>query len=223
MEQVSWRNVCCNPFNKPGHYSMKKNLRPVLSWMIDVLPSVKADGKICDSCRKQLTLLIVKPSSLDNASVSTNEEPLDESCDNPCNDADDDYACPLDLESINECLKGIGETPVIKKKLVHKSYTKDKLSKIKIAAAKAVLPTVMLSKIDDGHEIIEQLKEKFCASTERSQKIEILTILPKSWSVNKIQEEFLVTNYMARTAKNLVKKKRDFVFPKPKAWMHLIY
>ena len=24
---------------------MKKNLRPVLSWMIDVLPSVKADGK----------------------------------------------------------------------------------------------------------------------------------------------------------------------------------
>ena len=183
---------------------MKKNLRPVLSWMVDVLPSVKADGKVCDSCRKQLTLLIVKPSSLDNTSVSTNEELLDESCDNPCNDADDDYACPLDLESINECLKGIGETPVIKKKLVHKSYTKDKLSKIKTAAAKAILPTVMLSKIDDGHEVIEQLKEKFCASTKRSQKVEILTILPKSWSVNKIQEEFSVTNYMARTAKNLV-------------------
>ena len=109
MEPVSWRNVCCNPFNKPGHYSMKKNLRPVLSWMIDVLPSVKADDKVCDSCRKQLTLLIVKPSSLDNTFVSTNEEPLDESCDNPCNDADDDYACPFDLESINECLKGIKE------------------------------------------------------------------------------------------------------------------
>ena len=195
---------------------MKKNLRPVLSWMVDVLPSVKADGKVCDSCRKQLTLLIVKPSSFDNTSVSTNEEPLDESCDNPCNDADDDYVCPLDLESINECLKGIGETPVIKKKLVHKSYTKDKLSKIKTAAAKAVLPTVMLSKIDDGHEIIEQLKEKFCASTERSQKVEILTILPKSWSVNKIQEEFSVTNYMARTAKNLVKKSGILSSPNPK-------
>ena len=126
MEQVPWRNVCCNPFNKPGHYSMKKNLRPVLSWMIDVLPSVKADGKVCDSYRKELTLLIVKPSSLDNTSVSTNEEPLDESCDNPCNDADNDYVHPLDLESINECLKGIGETPVTKKKLAHKSYTKEK-------------------------------------------------------------------------------------------------
>ena len=30
MEPVSGRNVCCNPFNKPGHYSMKKNLRSVL-------------------------------------------------------------------------------------------------------------------------------------------------------------------------------------------------
>ena len=87
--------------------------------MIDALPSVKADGKVCDGCRKQLTLLIVKPSSLDN------KEPLNESCDNPCNDADDDYTCPLDLESINDSLKGIGKTPVIKKKLVHKSYTKD--------------------------------------------------------------------------------------------------
>ena len=84
---------------------MKKNLRPVLSWMIDVLPSVKADGKVCDSCRKELTLLIVKPSSLDNTSVSTNEEPLDESRDNPCNDADNDYVHPLHLESFNECLK----------------------------------------------------------------------------------------------------------------------
>ena len=119
MEQVQWSNVCCNPFNKPGHYSMKKNLRPVLPWMIEVIPSVKAGGKICDGCRKELTPLTVK---LDNLSVNMHEEPLDESCDNPCNDLDNDYVCPQDLESINQCLKAIGETPVVKKKLAHTSF-----------------------------------------------------------------------------------------------------
>ena len=36
------------------------------------------------------------------------------------------YVCLQDLESINHCLKTTGETPVVKKKLVHTSYTKEK-------------------------------------------------------------------------------------------------
>ena len=35
-------------------------------------------------------------------------------------------------------------------------------------------------------------------------KVTILTI-PKSWSVQKVEEEFGVSNYMARKAKDLVK------------------
>ena len=42
----------------------------------------------------------------------------------------------------------------------------------------------------DDREIIEQLKEKFHAVPERSVKIQILTILPNTWSIEKIQEEF---------------------------------
>ena len=65
------------------------------------------------------------------------------------------YTCQQDqLESINECLKAIGETPVVKKKLVHTSYQKEKLCKIKDAAANALLPSVIPTKIDDGCEII---------------------------------------------------------------------
>ena len=51
-------------------------------------------------CRKQLAKIPV-------------ESNLDESCDD---DVDSSYTCQQDqLESINECLKAIGETPVVKK------------------------------------------------------------------------------------------------------------
>ena len=67
------------------------------------------------------------------------ESNLDESCDD---DVDSSYTCQQDqLESINECLKAIGETPVVKKKLVHTSYQKEKLCKIKDAAANDLLRT----------------------------------------------------------------------------------
>ena len=69
---------------------------------------------------------------------------------------------------------------------------------------------------DDGKEIIEQLKEKFRSTTCKSEQLQILTVLPKSWPVKKVQEEFCVTNYMARRSKTLVKEKRILSLPDPK-------
>ena len=66
---------------------------------------------------------------------------------------------------------------------VRRCSSKEKLSKIKDAAAKALLPSVIPTQIDDSCEIIQQLKEKFHSNIDRSQQMTILTILPKSWSV----------------------------------------
>ena len=86
--------------------------------MLEKFPSLTRGGKICGSCRKQLTQIPV-------------ELNLDESCD----DDVDSYTCQQDqLESINEYLKAFAETPVVKKKLVHTSYQKEKLCKIKDAS-----------------------------------------------------------------------------------------
>jgi len=68
-------------------------------------------------------------------------------------------------------LKAIRETPVVKKKLIHTGY-QEKLHRIKDAAAKALLPLVIPTKIDDGYEILEQ---KYHASSDSSQKVTILT------------------------------------------------
>ena len=50
-------------------------------------------------------------------------------------------------------------------------------------------------------DIIAQLKEKFKCLVNRSEKVKLLTILPKSWSVRKIMREFGVPDYMVRQAK----------------------
>ena len=65
-------------------------------------------------------------------------------------------------------------------------------------------------------EVIGQLKEKFNSTVKRSEKVRILTILPKSWSVRKIMKEFGASNYMARQAKKLVQEKGILSSPNPK-------
>jgi hypothetical protein len=49
--------------------------------------------------------------------------------------------------------------------------------------------------------------DKFNNSTKRGEQTQILTILPQSWSVRKIEKEFGASNYMARKARKLVKAK----------------
>lgn len=66
------------------------------------------------------------------------------------------------------------------------------------------------------NEIIRQLKEKFSQTTSRSEKMLILTVLLQSRTTKKIQTEFGVSNYMARSAKNLVKQKGILTTPNPR-------
>ncbi len=61
-------------------------------------------------------------------------------------------------------------------------------------------------KLTAGDEIIAQLKEKY-ATAQRSEKVQILSIVPKSWSIRKIQIEFGASNFMVRKAKQLVREK----------------
>ena len=67
----------------------------------------------------------------------------------------------------------------------------------------------------DGEEMIEQLKGKFCSTVSRSEKLMILTILPKSWSLKKISRVFGVSRYLARRAKLLVAEKGVLSSPNP--------
>ena len=41
----------------------------------------------------------------------------------------------------------------------------------------------------DGGEMIQQLKQKFLTTNSRSEKLQILTVLPKSWPHAKVERE----------------------------------
>lgn len=61
---------------------------------------------------------------------------------------------------------------------------------------------------NDENEIIDRLKEKFIKTKGRFLKMKVLTVLPKSWSITKIQSIFTASNRMARTAKKFISEDR---------------
>lgn len=107
-----------------------------------------------------------------------------------------------------------------RKKIQVESYTKKKIDKIKTTLEKHFVPTTNKSvDVSDDveaaeSEILNQLKEKFSQTTKRSERLTVLTLL--SWSVKKIEEEFGVSNYMARSVKRLVREKGILSTPNPK-------
>lgn len=64
--------------------------------------------------------------------------------------------------------------------------------------------------------MIRQLKEKFSTLTKASDKVHALSVLPQSWSINKIQNYFNVTKHMVCKTKALVSEEGVLCTPKPK-------
>jgi len=186
MAQKQWVNSCCNPFKNQRH--KKTSLRPVLPWMCEIIPTLTLEEKICDSCRKKLSEM----------------EP----------ESNDDNFQHKDLESVNKHLALVGESLVVKSKLLPGTqYPKKKLDKIKQTFHKSLLGNE--DYYDDESETVQQLKIKFHETKEKSVKVQILTLLPMSWSFKRIENEFKASNYMVRTAKSLVKSSGILSTPNP--------
>lgn len=69
---------------------------------------------------------------------------------------------------------------------------------------------------EDEEEMICQLKEKYYSTASRNEKLRVLTVLPKSWSIKKVARGFGVSRYLARHAKKLVTENSILSSPNPK-------
>ena len=196
---------CCNPFNIAGHSwsSRKKNLRPVREWMCEKAPHITIGLKSCDTCRKKLSDLNTPLSTplLDDPDYQSPEE---------TDFSDVEYKPAEAQKTVDEFLVSIGETPYSKSKARGKAYPKEKLKAITEAMQRTVLKDEVM---DDGREMIQQLKKKFKVTADKRVQLQILTVLPQSWTIRKTQEEFGVSSYMARKAKELVKEKGVLSLP----------
>ena len=59
--------------------------------------------------------------------------------------------------------------------------------------------------IDNGTEMLQLLKEKF-QEIRRSEQLQVLTVLTKSWSAKEVQQVFDVSEYLAHQSKKAVKE-----------------
>ena len=200
---------CCNPFDLPRHNwsSRQKKLRPVLEWMCRKA-AVSVGAKICDVCRKKLA----KQPDLDALPGSPVHQSTDALPDSQYFDT------PEAVASVNRCLREFGETPLPAAACMNYKQIEQKMDKITETMKELILENKPDSNSheSDENEIISQLKEKFQATTQRSDQLQILTVLPKSWSKKRIQAEFGVSDYMARKSKQLVQEKGILSTPDPK-------
>jgi hypothetical protein len=49
--------LCCNSFNESRCYNARNNLRNILLWIIDKLPWLNSEHKICENCHKKIPRL----------------------------------------------------------------------------------------------------------------------------------------------------------------------
>ena len=123
-----------------------------------------------------------------------------------------------ELINLNEGLASFGVSPISKCQMQRKgsSYGQKNIRKVVVVLSAKIGVSPDLDGRDADSEIIAQLKEQFKAIAHRSEQIQILTVLPKSWSPSKTMQEFGVSNYMARCANKLVEEKGTLSTPNPK-------
>ena len=209
---------CCNPFAIPGHESSsrRKSLRIVQEWMVEKVPHISLQSRICDYCRKKF--VNYQPPIPEPVPETAEQQIPELSSTSPDSEGSDSESQHINrgeaVASLNVCLANLGETPYSQVKGRGKGYCRQKVDKLTEALKRTGIASETVK--DDGEEMIELLKEKFRTTTQKGEQLQILSVLPKSWSLKKLQEEFCVTSYMARQSKTLVKEKGILSLPDPK-------
>src|SRR5215469_1740888 len=216
MDEASTSNInnsiyFCNPFKHAGHHYHRKSLRNVNENILKRHEDIVKGDKICDGCRKSV-LKLPELNLESQYNIVADDVEMEEKF---------EILTPEKtqaIETLNISLSLLDETSIKKKCLNEKKYPENKLKKVSEAFRTKILclnPETTIQPNDES-EIVNQLKERFNSTTNKSLKMQILTTLPKSWTLQQIENEFGVTNFMARKAKHLVKEKGIMSSPDPK-------
>ena len=127
------------------------------------------------------------------------------------------------FSSLNEAITGLGCSPLKVAKLNEsqlQKYTKKKVEQAKLKlddlsnepstsqAASEPAPHLTCSECDDYKTLISE-----CKSASKPEQIQILTLAPTSWTIDKTAREFNVTNYVVGKARALKQSKGILAYP----------
>ncbi|XP_044597311.1 uncharacterized protein LOC123273896 [Cotesia glomerata] len=115
------------------------------------------------------------------------------------------------LPVINHALELLNQSPIPSKKLNDNQFLNNKINRVSDSLKKVLLSSSDEESIDDDGEnfrsLIKMLYDKFNdKETDKSLKIQILTLLPVKWSERRICETMNTSRHLSIVAKNLVEE-----------------
>eukprot|EP00731_Ephydatia_muelleri_P028308 Em0019g1181a len=200
---ASNQRKCCDPF-KSHVKPVTKGIRVINLWMAQQYStgevSLVPGQKLCSACRTKV-IQMIQPQSL---SSSLTEEDIGTSRnDDGSGDSDSDGWVSTNLSSL---LVSLGQSPIDQTKIGRKRYCEDKVRGVDEGIRKK-LKLGQSKEVEEYQELLEQLKKKFHECSNKPEKLQVLTVLPQSWTLQRIEEEFGTTYHMARLSKKLVSSK----------------
>lgn len=131
-----------------------------------------------------------------------------------------EFSQRVNIEIFNNAMPAISTSPIDLKKIDSSAYVQKKCDEIYRSIRKNIfgLETEVSGddKIKEFDEMINQLKEKFDSpETTRYEQLQLLTVLPRSWTVLRIINTFGASKYMATQAKELLSEKGALSAQKP--------
>lgn len=205
------KKVCINPLVRKKCSSKR---RQVQDWMIKKIPNLTSNDYICDTCRNQIRTLPTLPNivdtgvpldseNVDNIKNESNETDIEE---NVYVDADDKPYFSKDdaVNSLNKFLEEVDISPIKKEQLRLKQYCKSKMTGIINVLKSSIFEKYEPDNMNhDGDIMLQQLKQKFAQSSDRSEKVKLLTLVPRSWSTARTVCEFPGNFFLENAAGSL--------------------
>ncbi|KAL5468830.1 hypothetical protein EMCRGX_G029952 [Ephydatia muelleri] len=209
LQHYSWtQKKCCDPLGHHPTKAVTRSLRVITDkmaerWSTDEVTLVPGN-KLCTLCRKSVCH---DPSEQEDAGHEDNTYSEGEGIVDDGGDITD---------QLSALLVNIGESPIDKRKIGHgKRYSEDKMRSIEGSIRKKL--KLEPSKVEaEFNEMIHSLKQKFDTSEKFSEKIQILTILPQSWTTRRMEAEFGASYHMAQLSKRLVESDGVMATPNPR-------
>ncbi|XP_066585899.1 uncharacterized protein [Prorops nasuta] len=188
-------NLCCNPLQYQNH-TVKNGLRRV-SVTHQRLNNLSNTHYLCTSCRKLLDLRNKHENGSENVNTENTNSVISNNSYAILNEdltqqtsGLTEISVTATLSVVNQAFGLLNESPIPKKRLRSQTYLQNKISKVYLNLNKSV---GIVDENDDEVtlnqflEMINKLKNKFHdINTNRCEKIQILTLLPETWILNRI-------------------------------------
>lgn len=135
----------------------------------------------------------------------------------------------IKLPIINQGLKLLNESPIAARQLKSEKWVDDKVKKLASNLQKQLVGSCDLifgskQAVLDLQSMLNTFKQKFHEEeTTKTQKIQLLTLLPMDWSLKKVSDIMGASDYMIRQAKELVRTEGILSTPASKLGLYSLF